>query len=352
MLSCHWAAAQTSEAAPSPAPQEEQADTVDDRNTSRASPARERLAKQARHLLAAVEPPPHPVWIPVDGIDTLAFWQEDTSGEPEGAILLLHDAGQSPRWPATLLNLHRHLPRFGWATLSIELPATATPEIPPRSIEQPPSTVDAGTPTDPEAETAATDPENTEAVDESQVVHEEALTANADAEPGEVAPNEAEPNTESTSPTAEQVEQSVNATISAAVAYLDQRGMRNIVILGEGLGTARALTYLNSTADSAEQSSIRALVMLDPSIPEPIAETFSTTLNNFQLPVFDLITSVNFAERTLAAQRRQLSEKSGHPAYFARQLTPAAGVANPQKESRISKAVRGFISRRASGREL
>lgn len=255
------------------------------------------------------------------------------SGAPQGAILMLHAAGQSPRWPDTLLNLHHNLPRFGWATLSIELPATVSRALPPRQV-------DSATTGSVEAE-GSTEAAGGEAIDERQVVHED--TADTATAVDEATPPP---------PTHEQVEQQVENAILAAIEFIKQRNIHNIVLYGEGLGAARALAYAGSTLGAAEDSSLQALVLVDIDKAEPTTESYAAALASFKRPVLDLTTGVGSAARAQAAHRRQLSLKVRHPVYFTRNLLSPPMPATNGRENTLSKAVRGFISRRAGGREL
>lgn len=46
---------------------------------------------------------------------------------PQGGVLILHDQGQNPDWPAQVQQTRRFLPDKGWNTLSIALPTTTEP---------------------------------------------------------------------------------------------------------------------------------------------------------------------------------------------------------------------------------
>ncbi len=71
--------------------------------------------------------------ISLDGRDGsfAALFRRDESGQPLGAVILLHEAGANPAWPRVISPLRRRLPAHGWQSLALELPAPlAEGEIP------------------------------------------------------------------------------------------------------------------------------------------------------------------------------------------------------------------------------
>lgn len=303
-----------------------------DRTTVAASPASERLAKQARQLLAGAAEAPATVWLEVAGGQVLGFWQADTSGTPVGAVLMLHAEGHSPRWPATLLNMHHNLPKFGWSTLSVELPPPAPKLVPPRlrlGQASPATPADAARET-PE-ENADAQPVDDETAEEPTQV--------ADAVPADVPPEPAM--------TTEEVEQLTVDTIAAAIDFLQQRGQQNVVLLGEGLGAEQAASYLAAMGEAAK---INALVMLDPQ-PAGIAAR-EALMGHPAVSTLDLITSADFDDRARARERRQLSKKMRYQNYVLRRILPPTRHTDSGRENEISKAVRGFIARHAAGTEV
>ena len=51
-----------------------------------------------------------------------ALYRPSSSNKPQGAAIILHPAGKHPDWPVVISNLRFTLPKFGWTTLSIQLP--------------------------------------------------------------------------------------------------------------------------------------------------------------------------------------------------------------------------------------
>ncbi len=56
-----------------------------------------------------------------------ALFEEERGSKDQGAIVLVHDNGRHPAWPAVIEPLRAGLPEHGWATLSIHVPAITEP---------------------------------------------------------------------------------------------------------------------------------------------------------------------------------------------------------------------------------
>lgn len=306
-----------------------------------------RLAQQRRRLLAELKGPPEAVWIEVDGEKLLAFWHPDQSGKPLGALVLLHAPGQNPRWADLLLRLHEYLPLHGWATLSIELPELPGHAIPDRKPLVPAS----NTAPEPQATQTA-------AVDESQVVHQEAD------EPATATETPANPVPTPVDSIAE-VRAGIQRRITAATQYLHQQGQYNLVLLGEGAGAFWALEHLEQAVAPAAPTStdatrkgiveraIRALIMVDLQIPEPlVAKTSGGLLRHPQVPTLDLYTDWSPAARDAAAGRKQEAVKAAYETYIQKRLPPAAGVLDSKRETTLTKTLRGFLQQHAQGEKL
>jgi len=55
--------------------------------------------------------------------EVLSLYRHVQSGRFDGGVILLHDQGAHPDWPGVIQTLRRELPRYGWSTLSVGLPA-------------------------------------------------------------------------------------------------------------------------------------------------------------------------------------------------------------------------------------
>ncbi len=62
-------------------------------------------------------------WLRTPNEKFIALYNDDFTGTLQGGVILLHGMGGHPDWPDVISPLRQSLPRHGWATLSIQLPA-------------------------------------------------------------------------------------------------------------------------------------------------------------------------------------------------------------------------------------
>lgn len=86
-----------------------------------AQAAADPAAELARQLQARV-PAGSLQWFEAGGEKWLGLVENDTTGSPQGAIILLHDSGQHLDSPGVIASLRTSLPQFGWTTVSLYNP--------------------------------------------------------------------------------------------------------------------------------------------------------------------------------------------------------------------------------------
>lgn len=62
-------------------------------------------------------------WLRTPNEKFIALYKDDFSGTLRGGVILLHGMGGHPDWPDVISPLRQSLPKNGWSTLSIQLPA-------------------------------------------------------------------------------------------------------------------------------------------------------------------------------------------------------------------------------------
>lgn len=62
-------------------------------------------------------------WLRTANEKFIALYNDDFTGTLRGGVILLHGMGGHPDWPDVISPLRQSLPRNGWSTLSIQLPA-------------------------------------------------------------------------------------------------------------------------------------------------------------------------------------------------------------------------------------
>ncbi|HEY6529962.1 MAG TPA: DUF3530 family protein [Cellvibrionaceae bacterium] len=299
--------------------------------------------------------------------DFIGIWQEDSSGKPLGALLMLHDASQMPDWPAQLQPLRQYLSQHGWATLSISLPEPdprvlpvrpEAPKLPPplpeqntgRDAEVKPADAateaskkpeDKDKPTPPK-EVAEKPADKDSQPPETQVVYNDAKGTLGD---GSLPPSAPPKQEVLPSPPAEPLAQ---ARINAALVLLKEKQQLNNSLLGVGLGAARAAYFL--VQQKAQASPVRTLLLINPAMQITALPEFnlSQVLTNPKLPVLDISYRNHPAAPDAAAARKAIARKNNLAAFEQHLIQEPEG--SDVGEEQINRIVRGFLVKYAKGK--
>lgn len=210
----------------------------------------------------------------------------DLSGEPRGAVIVLHDSAHNPVWPHTVDALSDDLPLHGWDTLSIELP---TPDATPAP-----------------ADTAT--------------------------------------------PTAAGTEPRAQARIAAALKYYIDAKATPIALIGFGSGAIRAAEFLraHAAANAGNYAPIGALVMVMPLQKlNGIAGDLPKILPATAAPALDIILDGDSQTRADAEARRRAVLHQRDRLYRQLQLPPLNNASDPQHNLMV-KRVRAWLQQNAS----
>ncbi|TVZ40085.1 uncharacterized protein DUF3530 [Alteromonadaceae bacterium 2753L.S.0a.02] len=296
------------------------------------------IYQQQLTLLAAELKNKNLVWLTANNEKFPALWQPDTSGNPFGAVLIVHGAGQTVDWPSTVKHLRNTLGDYGWATLSIALPDPVAPAAPER-------------------------PEN-----DDQELH----TVNEDSSDKPKDTEQNNNNAAEKAPT-NSVETKVTARIKAAMDYLNSKGQYNIVFAGEGLGAARVTHYLQSisrefpaklnkqkvsskTSKAIIRRPVRALILMNarneiPFDPEIGDSKIYDWFNDTGLPILDIYFGNHYLDDIEPEERKKAARRLRLEHYIQVSLLESPTQMS-NGETPLSRRVRGFLSKYAKGVEL
>ena len=184
----------------------------------------------------------------------LGIFLESQTQKSRGGIILLHDLNNHADWPEVIAPLRRRLTRYGWNTLSIQLP--------------PPPTMTAPIP---------------QSTDESSVT---------------------------------KLEQEIDRRVQAAIEYCRSQRIFNIVLLGHQFGAIMASRYLANKA--SQDNSISALVAVNLYSPALDSEELPDldTLSKIHGAFLELIPDrIPRYARELAEKRQTVMTRLGRDRY-------------------------------------
>ncbi|MFL0810537.1 MAG: alpha/beta hydrolase family protein [Agarilytica sp.] len=280
------------------------------------------------------------VWLQAPSEQFLALWQKDRTGNPFGAVLILHGEGQTVDEPDEINALRLSLVHHGWATLSINLPNTKKAKIPPRPTPTPPSTNtsektgDEKEQNEKNAEAMAEDIEKK--IDKTSVQNSQTN-------------NEADP------------EDTSKSRLDAAIAYLNKQGQYNIVIVGHGVAATRAIKYIQSMTGRKNigkvqvgviQRPIRAVIWVAarnniPETPDHIDQFISDP----ELPILDIYYGEHYLDDIETKARYRSTREKGVAHYYQVKMMRPTG-SDEDHENRLTRRIRGFLDRHAKGVEV
>ncbi len=240
----------------------------------------------------------------------------DLSGQPRGAVIILHDSGQHPSWPLTAAALIDELPLHSWDTLNIELPAPM-PEgeksaAPPQTATPPAAT---------DAAPAAEAPPATPALGSAATVASTAI-----------------------------IEAQAQARISAAIKYYADQNQRNIVLIGFGSGAIRAAENLRliTAATPGNTAPLTALVVIAPQQRlDGIDMDLSKLLPLTGIAALDMTLDNDVQARAEAEARRRAVLHQRSRIYTRLELPPLNNSSDPQHSAMV-KRVRSWLQKNAN----
>lgn len=306
------------------------------------------------------------------------------SGQPQGAILILHDEQQHGHWPEVVGPLREYLPLFGWDTLTIELPHKLKRQRIARENVAAAKTLDAQN-NDEQAATGLAsengDAEDTTQESENQEMEnqekkdsdgpadiaaedlkgENTTTDNDDNEPAlprlDKLPDL--PMAEADTEVAEQESiidliadyQSQNRErINTAIEYLHQKKKFNLIIIGFGQGGSWAIDYVYRQTQQDQDPKGLTLITID-ALPNPYDEDLiNQQLTDISLPYLDLIQHTKYALDRSTKTRLAIMRRSNNNRY--QQIVTQEITSYTELENPTNRRIRGWIKKNAGGMQV
>ncbi|MGH1439197.1 MAG: DUF3530 family protein [Cellvibrionaceae bacterium] len=293
------------------------------------------------------------IWLNTEFGRFLSVWQKDRSGDPKGALLIIHAEGEHPAWPNTTKPLHDTLPDAGWATLAISFPAPDERKVPQRTF-----------PTKAKRIIQSEEDESNEESEGGENSDEQAKTAaiaeDEPAEKKEVALPAPAPAIQADEPEKPSAELVTEKRLEAALQFLHDQGQFNLIVLGSGSGAIRAHDFIDKITPKIDnpklkaklERPIRAMVIVNARNRLPIMEeAYQNWFSDPEIPVLDIFVQDNYRNKVEAKKRKVLARQKKVVTYKQVRLNSI----NPEKswnENSLSRRIRSFLDTNAVGIEV
>jgi hypothetical protein len=241
-----------------------------------------------KHYLESMEPI-QIVTLNAENEPFLGLFYDQLTASPQGAALILHDAGASADWPYLQRQIHRYLPEIGWSTLAISLPLPNTPLAEVRT-----------------GQGVSFMPQTTE-----------------------------------------QWLARMNARIAAALAELNSQGYFNIAIIAIGDSAYWAAAYLSERLNPLEEDGF-SFIMINAPITYKDLPDIIGTLN---ISTLDLYMTDSSQAHQQARLRKAAAVKAQHPDYLQINDAPRQSFYSIPEIDRTTRRIWGWLRNHAAGLE-
>lgn len=242
----------------------------------------------------------------------------------KGGILFFPDDQTHADWQIDIAPLRNALPSWGWATVSLPVLPPITPELPRRTLpaltqirSQPEAATEQTPTTDAQpADTAVSEPK----------------------EPASTPPTE-QPADSQPTPQSSRTRQQMLAHARAALGWMQQQGIKPIIIISSGSGATWASDFVVQMQESLQLP----LLMIDARQSQDIkAPELLAQLASLKATTIDLY-STSPRNQSAAQKRLQAAQKAG--VIYHQQPLPQ-GTRRTQGQTWLIKAVRGALDKR------
>lgn len=261
----------------------------------------------------------------------LALFKSGETRQPKGALLLMHAPETPQLWPATLENLRRNLPLYGWATMALPLPAKYEATVPER-----------------ESSSASS-------------VTSESVSSAASSAPAETvaAASSASSSSEAPKPIIPR-DKLIAERVEAATAQLNKLGQFNVVVLVDNSSAPDALASLykkinksTTTADTLD-GPLQALILVNLQNQEPLTkEQLGNIFSVQELPIMDVFFNPDNTEQAELRRVHQAEAMRKNVKDYQQLILPSQPpVSIDDRQNFWLAKVHGFVARKAEGNEL
>ena len=273
------------------------------------------------------------MWLNAGQERFLSLWQQDRSGDPKGALLIIHGEGEHPAWPQTTKPLHDTLPDYGWATLAISLPNPDPAPKPTRTLPVKTQPIVLADNSETQANAADNSDENNSP--STPTVQTAALSSS--------------PQQSSTS----QAEQITERRLEAALKFLHDQEQFNIIVLGSGSGAIRAQDFIDTITPKIDnpqlkqnlQKPIRGLIIVNGRNRLPVmAEVYNQWFEDPDIPVLDIFLQSD-SRNYQAAQARKVLARQKQVAIYKQVRLSSLSSEKSWGENQLSRRVRSFLDK-------
>lgn len=317
-------------------------------------------ADRKRHMMLLAEqlPSGKPYWLNDGENDFLAVWQEDRSGDAQGALLILHAEGEHPSWPQTTQPLHDSLPEYGWATMAIQLPDPLGKQLPRRTLAAK-SVIKPINRDIVNEETEENNQEKPETNDTQNNSENDTSTKNPKA--NAVSPQPLD-DTQHTRPikTASDIENIAAQRLTAAIKFLHDKGQFNIVLMGNGTGAIRGHELMREIVPIIDdvklkkkiEKPIRGSIIFNAKNTLPTSEKiYEDWFFDPEIPVLDIYMGGNIEYKKEARVRKAMARRKKAVAYKQIALAELS-YEKSWRENRLSRRIRSFLDAYIQGIEV
>ena len=275
----------------------------------------------------------------------LAIARSSLLAETHGAILLLHDKEQHADWPQIIRPVRMGLPKWGWFTLSVNLPDELRMQQPEREFSAKEydqirlsdalkKNLESGSRVrnEPVSENASSAEETDSAAEDAQAeksAADESVDINLAAASQEEKPK---------------IPYTLRAIshIEKAMAYLRNQNYQAVIMFVSRQSSELALEYIKKHQTELVSPGF-ALVMLEPNLPELYIQDLSKWIGtDFKPPVLDIVDSDDARADSHAELRKLAFERAGTQNY--RQIFMPISNSKPFHDS-LNKRVRLWLEK-------
>jgi len=262
----------------------------------------------------------------------ISLYKAGETRKSKGVLLIMHAPEVPQLWPATLENLRRNLPLYGWATMALPLPAKYPTLVPAR-----------------------------ESASSISTAAESASSAAASPAPAEAAASSSAATSSEPSKPLIARDKLIGERVEAAVAQLNKLGQFNLVALVDNSSAPDALATLykkinksTTTADTID-GPLQALILVNLQNQEPLTkEQLAAIFSVSDLPIMDVFFNPDSAEQTELKRLHNAEAMRQNVKDYQQLILPNQPpvVSVDETQNFWLGKVHGFVAKKAEGNEL